>query len=586
MKQRFKRTIGLLIGIISMCSCFTAFAADEQVKISDKEYLVSIQEAGALFISNEKPVSTAVGTKVFLTYTVEKVTRNEATQSGVIGTEDNTQPYPYQKNGRMEYTSKSLLFEEGYTYVYRFEKTEKGFEYECAKLKGDEAVNINFSNVAKNGDSSTYQHYGIWMDVKSKSKVTAMLNHVRCYDEQGNDLGLHFNKPTASIQNEANKLLDVHHRVNTNYSFSFEKASSIAIGSKFPTDSDVVYMEYELEDVALDNTTQQGAMVTKAVKPESGNYPHGNNNGKMLYKQLKEEDKDRPLLTKGAKYFICFAKKDDGFNVYVQRTINGKTDNLSLPYSYGTYNPEFQHFALWFGDGSSHPFSASFKNFKCYDAKGNNLGVQINKSGTSIYLHGEPEDYSKTQAVYYCKENNGFIVLLDGKKATKQLGGEKADCTYRIMDREELYLSYKGGKETYNYTTLLITDENDNQYKRMKDTTVTFVTGDETIKAKATAENGYRVEEPKEPVKKDNKFKGWFLSDGTAYDFDTVVTEALTLYAKWKDGDGNEYLAQAVVNEKVDKSMVISIVASVAILTVVVAGCVVIVRKGKKHGRG
>ena len=179
MTQKWMKYMSLLFCIMMLCGSFTANAKQGEVQISDKEYLVSLMDANSIFISNDKPVSGKVGSKVFLTYTVEQVTKNVATQNGVIGTMDNTAIYPYQKDGRMEYTSKSLLFEEGYTYVYRFERTKEGFSYQCAKLQGDKAVNIIFSNVAQNGDSDAYKYYGVWSDGTAGAGITAMLNHVR-----------------------------------------------------------------------------------------------------------------------------------------------------------------------------------------------------------------------------------------------------------------------------------------------------------------------------------------------------------------------------------------------------------------------
>ena len=122
MKQRVKTSICLLICAILLCGSITVNAADEQIKISDKEYLVSLMDANSIFISNHKAVSGEVGSKVFLTYTVDEVTKNVATQNGVIGTMDHIEGYPYSKEGRLDYVSKSVLFEEGYTYVFRFER--------------------------------------------------------------------------------------------------------------------------------------------------------------------------------------------------------------------------------------------------------------------------------------------------------------------------------------------------------------------------------------------------------------------------------------------------------------------------------
>ena len=248
MKQRWKKGICLVFGLLLLCGSFTV-QAEEEVKVSDKEYMVSLMDANSIFISNQKAVSGKVGTKVFLTYTVEQVTKNAADITGVVATNNPMEGYPYAKDGRIEYANESVLFEEGYTYVYGFEITEDGLSYRCAKMKGKEAKYINFTNFQESADASgAYKHFGIWADGGAGAGVSAILNHVRCYDAQGNDLGVQFNRSTAMMQDEANKLLDVHLTVDTSYSFTMEEASTVAIGNKYVTDSDVVYMEYEVED--------------------------------------------------------------------------------------------------------------------------------------------------------------------------------------------------------------------------------------------------------------------------------------------------------------------------------------------------
>ena len=579
MKLKVKRSFCSLVCAILLCSSFTVNAADEQIELSDKEYLVSLMDANSIFISNDKAVSGEIGSKVFLTYTVDEVTKNTATTNGVIGTKDNTQDYPYVNDGKLCYSKKSQLFEVGYTYVFRFERTESGFTYECAKMKDDEAININFANEAKDGADEAYNYYGIWIDGDGGTGISALLNHVRCYDEKGNDLGVHFNRSTGTIQNEANALLDVHLKIDTNYSFTVEKSDTMAIGSKYPTKSDVIYMEYEVEDVTADKTTQQGVIIARNL---SDVYPHAGDNGLLTFKALTQEEADKPLLRKGAKYFICFAKQPEGYTAIVQCTMNGQTETFSFPYTYGGYSKEHQYVALWFGEGGDNYFGASFKNFKCYDAEGNNLGVQMRDTSVQIELHGETEDYSKSKAVYYCEKNNGFIVLEDNKKGSRQIGAEKEECSYKILNTEELYLTFKDGKEAYNYSTFAITDEENNKYKRMRNSTVTFVTDEKNTKVEAEAANGYRVMQPEEPTQEGNTFLGWYYSDGTAYDFDTVVTKDFTLYAKWKDAKGNEYLS--VNSEDVSGMnipMVVSTVSAALILSGCSAGCVLILKRRK-----
>ena len=578
-KRRLKKAFCMLACVMLLCDGLPVRAANEQIKISEKEYVVTLSDALNLYMSNDKPVSGEVGSKVFLTYTVEKITNNTATQNGIIGTKDNTAEYPYEKNGRMYFENQKLLFEEGYTYVFRFERTEDGFEYQCAKLKGTEAVGINFGNSTQIPAVESYQYYGTWIGGHVGENISAILNHVRCYDQDGNDLGIHFNSSGGILQNQVNALLDVHLTVDSTYSFSLEDARTVAISNKYATKSDTVYMEYEVENVTQDDTYQQGLIATGVPTAE---YPHADGQGLLQVKVYEKGQGETPLLREGGKYFICFSRKEDGFDGIIQCTVNGKTETFSFAYATGTYRPSYSYFALWLGEGPAYGVSADFKNFKCYDAEGNSLGVQLNQRNVQISHEGGLEDYSKSQAVYYCKNNNGFLILQDGQTITRQIEGIKEEGTYQILNDTNLYLLFDDGKELYDYTYLQIADEDGNIYKRLKESTVTFVTGDKTIKVRAEEKNGYRVKKPEKPIMEGNTFKGWYLGDETAFDFDTVVTEGITLYAKWQDGDGIEYLA-ANFSENINVPMIIAVSVSAGIIIGSVIGCILIVRR-KKNG--
>ena len=63
MKHGWKKSIGLLLCAITLCMAIPVHA-EEQVKISDKEYLISLTNAGPLYISNNTPVSGEIGSKV------------------------------------------------------------------------------------------------------------------------------------------------------------------------------------------------------------------------------------------------------------------------------------------------------------------------------------------------------------------------------------------------------------------------------------------------------------------------------------------------------------------------------------------
>lgn len=583
--KALKRGMAMLLCLVT---CFSlcpgqAVLAEEEVKMTDKEYLVNLSEAGRLFISNEKKVSGEIGTKVFLTYTVEEVSGNPIYRNGILAVNDNINIAPDSGRGKYCYSkpseaSNDNLFQAGYTYVYRMERTEEGFEYHCAKMKDDQTISISFGGENEGSATDPYNYYGIFYTCR-EGGVTAVLNHVRCYDEKGNNLGVTFNDPSGMT----NELMDVHPIIDSKYNFTVDNLNQLAISNKYPTDSEVVYMEYEVADVKKDGTYQQGLLASWRPKDE---YPHANSNGVILWKKLEKEDANKLLLQEGARYFICFVKKNDAFYGIAQCTKNGKTENYT--FSQKSCSKGYQYFSIWFsGESAQDGITASFKNMKCYDAKGNSLGIQTNNTSVQISHVGRQEDYTEAKAVYYCKENGEFIVLEDDNKAVKQMGEVKEECKYEIVDDDVLTLVFPEGKETYDYVRLYLSDEADNKYIRMKNVKVRFVTGEDTIEAQATADNGYRVIEPEQPSKTDNVFKGWYYSNGEAFDFDTVLTESVTLYAKWQGGDGVEYLAvqEADAGAGIMDARVIAIMAAGMILVASAIVCYWILRRKRQHGK-
>lgn len=575
------RGICMLLCAMFLCSSLPVHAEDEQIKISDKEYAVTLTDTLSLFISNEKAVSGEIGSKVFLTYTVEEVTKNASVQSGVIGTMDNTMAFPYtEEQGRLYFKSEtngSELLLEGYTYVFRFERTEAGFEYQAARLKGDEAEPITFGVATPAPESEAYKYYGAWISGIGENNASAVLSHMRCYDEKGNDLGIHLNRDTATRQDEANKIFDVHPVVDSSYSFSLEDMGTVAISSKYPAETDIVYMEYEVENVKRDDTTQQGLIVSNAP---TATYPHADKKGYLRLK-IYEKGEDKPLLREGGKYFIRFEKTEGRLETIVQCTVNGETEVFSFEGWYGAYSSSYPYFSIWLGEGKDYAVTADFKNVKCYDANGNSLGIQLNKADVPVSHKGSIDDYSTSQAVYYCEKTNGLVNLEDEQEFTMEVNGVKEEGTYTIQGETDLYLLTEDGKEHYEYGYVELKDEDGNIYKRMKASTVKFVTGEENFEVVADAKTGFRVEEPEKPTKEGNTFKGWYLGDETAFDFETVVTESITLYAMWEDGDGNVYLAVDQEAKGLDMSLVIAIAASAVIAIGGIITCIIIVRRRK-----
>ena len=119
----------------------------------------------------------------------------------------------------------------------------------------------------------------------------------------------------------------MHPIIDSKYSFSLDNADSVAVSNKYPATTDIVYMEYEVENVVQDDTYQQG-LIASCAPTEM--YPHLDNKGLLYVEVYKKGNGETPLLREGGKYFICFQKKKDGYEGTVQCTVNGKTELLSF----------------------------------------------------------------------------------------------------------------------------------------------------------------------------------------------------------------------------------------------------------------
>ncbi len=573
MKKTLKKVLTFVLGCMVLCSAFPTFAK-EDVVASTKEYQIEISDASCVYFGNEKKVDFELGKKYCLTYTVDKVVNNETVQSGMALTTNPDQNYPYV-DGTMQYDTKSLLMQEGHTYFLRFEMTKDGMQYIAAVAKDEKNNYIQLpadyaGTVPKSG------YFGVWTG--EGGTLTASLSHVRCYDEDGNDLGV-YGSSARGVMVIAEGLLDQNVKLEHSYEFSLKDAKTVAVSNSRRTVSNVVYMEYTVKNVKPIGVTQSG--VVNTTMP-ANTYPHGPSRGLLRYNYHAKPEECK-MLTEGASYVVRFEKTDSDFSTMIKRIINGKEDYISCTLWDGDFS-DGGYFSLWFGE--SCQLTADFVNVKCYDGDGNNLAIQTNQ-GVSITHIGNLEDYSQCEAVYYCKGNNTFITLDDECHASKWMNGEKtANVGTYYINNSKLYLTIGEEQEEFDYVFESFTDGSDNKYLRLRDTKVRFISGviggEQLEEVTVTAKDGYKVDKPSEPKKKGNTFKGWCLGDGTEYDFDEVVTEALTLYAKWQDGDGNEYLATEVSGSMISTPTFVIGLCVLLIICTVIAG-VLIVKKGKKN---
>lgn len=574
MKKRIKFTTCLILSLALLFGLMpTVASAKEDIKLSDVEYEVNINNAKRVFIGNDKAVSYEVGKKYFLMYTVSEIESNGTTQSGMIVTTDKEEVFPYTKGG-MKYDKKSLLLDEGYTYFFRFEITESGLECIAAKAKGDESEYIKLPHITRDF-TTPGQYFGAWM--AEGGEVSGKLTHVRCYDEDGNDMGVYGNDTQGVIVLKEGEM-KANSAVDHTYSFSLTEAGNIAISNERGTDSKIVYMEYTVKNVKKGKITQSGAIFTNSP---TAVFPYAGGTGFMKYTPHKQPG-ECMLLDEGGTYLIRFEKQADGFDVLIKRTVNGKITYFSYPHTYGEFKADNKYFSIWIGEGESD-VSADFVNVKAYDSKGRNLAIQTNQ-GVEITHYGDLEDYSQCEAVYYCRENDTFIALDDERNAIRRVDNEQMSVTGTYSIREAvLTLNVSGKEETFDYVYKSLTDKDGNTYIRLNDSKVTFVSnsvdGEVLETVKVTAENGYKLAEPSKPSREGRTFQYWQLGNGEQYDFDEVVTKSMTLYAVW-DGE-DTYTATELLKAAFSAQPVIAIGTS----SLLVLATILIVLKIKRGGR-
>lgn len=575
MQEKKRCFISFVLAIVLMLGVMpVTVLAEEDIKPSTVEYEVNLNDAKCVFIGNEKAIDYEIGRKYFLMYTVSEIEKNTTTQSGMIITTDHQEVYPYTKGG-MQYDKQSLLLDEGYSYFFRFEITEEGLECIAGKaLKGGGSEYIKLPHVARD-IKTPGQFFGAWM--AESGSVTGKLTHVRCYDEKGNDLGVYGNDSQGVIVLKKGEMQE-NESVDHSYSFSLTEANHIAISNGYGTDSDVVYMEYTVKNVKKGNITQSGTIFTNSP---TAVFPYSGGSGFMKYMPHKDPN-ECMLLEDGASYLLRFQKQESGFDILVKRTVNGKVTYFSFPHEYGEFHKENAYFSIWIGEECG--VAADFVEVKSYDDKGNNLAIQTNQ-GVEITHYGDLEDYSQCEAVYYCEANDTFIALDKACTAVRRVDGETVSVTGTYAIREAvLTLNMNGEEESFDYVYKSFSDKNGNKYIRLSSSKVTFVSqrvdGKEIETVDVTAEDGYKLRKPTEPTREGRTFQGWKTAEGNDYDFETVVTESMTLYASW---DGEDVYKQTSLLDNNTNMQPIIAIGICFVLLVATVLTVFKISRGKKH---
>ena len=91
---------------------------------------------------------------------------------------------------------------------------------------------------------------------------------------------------------------------------------------------------------------------------------------------------------------------------------------------------------------------------------------------------------------------------------------------------------------------------------------------------------------PDNPEKDGATFEYWVTSDGKEFDFNTILTKSVTLYAKWEGEDVRTIIPAADIAEKsINLNPYIAYGTAGLLVVASVIGCILFIRKGgKKYG--
>ena len=122
-------------------------------------------------------------------------------------------------------------------------------------------------------------------------------------------------------------------------------------------------------------------------------------------------------------------------------------------------------------------------------------------------------------------------VVKDGAKVTKPADPTKTGYTFKGW--------FDGDDKEYDFEKAVTADITLNAKWEVMTYTVTFNSDNGSPVAAAKVNHGAKVPKPADPTKTGYTFKGWFIGD-KEYDFETSVTDNITLKAKWEENKATE----------------------------------------------
>ena len=146
-----------------------------------------------------------------------------------------------------------------------------------------------------------------------------------------------------------------------------------------------------------------------------------------------------------------------------------------------------------------------------------------------VWAYDEIDDYTEILGNYYCQSTKVLLELKEDNVAVY----DGTTYTDRVLTSDEIIIDGLGSA-TYNGMYIAF----DGNYVRLGAFIVTFDTGRGNAKIDPQTYDGdtYVVTKPADPVREGYTFVCWLTADGEVFDFDTVVTGSIHLFAKWEIG--------------------------------------------------
>lgn len=554
----------MLLGVLVSTVGGLCFKADA-VTASDKEYDVFMFGLNTFFC-NKIPGSAAIGTEYFMKYTV-KSARDVPIQHGLVGTDDPTQGFPYENGGLFRGSNDAMhMLDVGATYYIRFEVAEGGFHYNITREKDGKLEDLYMDSYYGEA-TDKMQYFGVWFGASS---MYAEFTNVRCYDANGKDLGIQILGDRGCVVDRS-VVLAKDQELSRYYSIQVNDQYNISISHlRAPTTEDV-YLEYTVESGDY-FFNQLGMGLSNSPDTET---PHGER-GHLKLNSYENGSSEIDLLEPGASYIFRMIRNEKNFDVVVQKTKGDNREIIGLKEWYGPdFDPESAFYYLWFGYEAHMKGSFTLTNVKFYDGNKNDLGIQCSKPAV-ITQYGEVPDYAGCEATYYCRETEASMALYADQTVKLLENGQTKEGTYQVADNV-MTVTYGTDEVEYDYLYNRITNKEGHVFHRLYTYKVSFVTGTSgEIPAQVLSpKTGYYAMKPTDPVKDGRLFEGWYTSNGMLFDFDHIVTESVSLYAKFQGED----VFTEPANEKNSQWIVFG--CGVAVLAAGVVALILI--RGRKH---